>query len=879
MQFDNQRLFNDILNRLDHLKKNHNSNDQENYSFKCTHHTDRHASAYIALNKDDEIIAGCRVCADYGLNVLLGELGVDIMEYRLKDELYHSIESLKEYIKKNNVGNVFKDDNDKWITDKDYKFEDAYFYEDDQGKLVLCKIKYRNSKGEKKFVQRAIVDNKIMSTKDKNPVECDKILYNLSGIKRAIEKKQYVYLVEGEKDADTLMKLGLCATTSSTGAGSWYKEYNALLSGAKVVLIRDFDDAGYNHVQVVKANLKSHVEMLRIINWLPGIDALNIKGADVTDWINAGHTKKELVDIAYNSLDILNLFDMQELTDFPNFGIYSFEFDDGNVKPVQVCNFLIDHVDLIDNRESEEEYFMLNMRIKNNRIIKKTGHVNVFNDVRSFRDFLGSSDLIFRGKVNDLINLKEWVFSYKKRKTLKGLDVGGIRKIEDEWLFVTHQGSYDKRMQKRNDILLQNDDHFGNLEEVEELTKEELAIVFNDLIGFAHPQVVYTVLGHIGAVLMNGKYEAKNIKLNHLAIFGESGAGKSTIAETVILPLMNFDEKIMLSDTTPFALMNLASTNITLPLVMEEYKPSSFHHRKNNQISNLLRNGYDRTSAWKGMKNQKVINYKVVRPFIVIGEEGFLNEETALKERSNVIYISREDKTKKTTAAVESLQKNVPILNKLGKVLIRAALAIDEEGFKEIREKAEKYADFKDRPKNTFVNTVHGLNIFYWVFKRFGMDLPDIEVAIKAIAENIKENVLQGGEETKTQVEMMLELIDEALSNGCINKYNMRVDFDKLEVYIHLPTIYPKLTKYVRDFNRDVPVLSKSDFVKQLKKSKYLKNQNVGPARLGDVNFDSVKKCYALDLIELEKLGLENIKLFEEIEGEFEQKQMDGFYK
>jgi hypothetical protein len=267
-----------------------------------------------------------------------------------------------------------------------------------------------------------------------------------------------------------------------------------------------------------------------------------------------------------------------------------------------------------------------------------------------------------------------------------------------------------------------------------------------------------------------------------------------------------------------------------------------------------------------------------VRPFVIIGEEGFLNEETALKERSNILYIARRDKNSKTTQAIENLKRNSEILNKLGKLLLRAALAIDEKGFNDVRKNIIKMCSYKDRPLNTFTNTVHGLNLFHMAFRRFGIEFPGIDKAIEAIDENIKENVLSGGAETKTQIEMMFELIDEAISNRFIDRYGIRVDEEKFEVYLHLPTIYPRLTKYVRDYNRDASLLSKTDFIKQLKKSKYLKSENPSSVRMGKESYATVRKCYVLDLMELDNLELENLRGMDELDDE-EQKEIEGFFK
>ena len=165
--FDYQKMFDAILPRLQDKKKNFNSKDRENYSFKCTHHQDKTASAYIALKSDGGIVAGCRTCgSSYGINQLLDDIGLNKMDFIEKDEKYYSKENLIQYIKENNVGNVTKE-GDIWVIDNDYTFDNAYFYSDERGTLVSVKIKYKLinpsvDKKIKKFVQRVIKENKII---------------------------------------------------------------------------------------------------------------------------------------------------------------------------------------------------------------------------------------------------------------------------------------------------------------------------------------------------------------------------------------------------------------------------------------------------------------------------------------------------------------------------------------------------------------------------------------------------------------------------------------------------------------------------------------------------------------------------------------------
>lgn len=65
-----------------------------------------------------------------------------------------------------------------------------------------------------------------------------------------------VYIVEGEKDAESLRKLGLVATTNCGGAKNWKPEHNAYLKGKQVVILGDNDVPGKSRLFNVGYSLR-----------------------------------------------------------------------------------------------------------------------------------------------------------------------------------------------------------------------------------------------------------------------------------------------------------------------------------------------------------------------------------------------------------------------------------------------------------------------------------------------------------------------------------------------------------------------------------------------------------------------------------------------
>lgn len=96
-----------------------------------------------------------------------------------------------------------------------------------------------------------------------------------------------VYLVEGEKDADNVGKLGLYAVSSEHGAGKktkWYPEYNEELSGKDVVMLPDNDDVGHDYMDAVAIEISTIAKSVKVLDLTRIVQDLPEKG-DVSDVI------------------------------------------------------------------------------------------------------------------------------------------------------------------------------------------------------------------------------------------------------------------------------------------------------------------------------------------------------------------------------------------------------------------------------------------------------------------------------------------------------------------------------------------------------------------------------------------------------------------
>jgi putative DNA primase/helicase len=116
----------------------------------------------------------------------------------------------------------------------------------------------------------------------------DQIPYRLPHLLKA-DSSETVFIPEGEKDVENLVKMGLLATCNAGGAGKWKASFAQYLAGRHVVILPDNDEAGRDHARKVARSLVGKSASIKVVE-LPG---LPLKG-DVTNWIEAGGTSETL---------------------------------------------------------------------------------------------------------------------------------------------------------------------------------------------------------------------------------------------------------------------------------------------------------------------------------------------------------------------------------------------------------------------------------------------------------------------------------------------------------------------------------------------------------------------------------------------------------
>lgn len=237
------------------------------WQVQCPVHDDQQPSLSIKLGDDGKVLLHC--FAGCSTEDIVGALGLEVADlFPAREEKSSARPSARQASKAKVVA--------------------AYDYVDEAGNLLYQVLR----RDDKAFPQR-------------RPNGSGGWIYDLDGTRRvpyhlpqlvaAVEAGAVVYVVEGEKDADALVRLGLVATCNPGGAGKWRPEFAEYFRAAKVAIIADKDKPGRSHALDIARSLEGVAAKVRI-----GEAA---EGKDVSDHLAAGLGLDKLVPVTIEDLE------------------------------------------------------------------------------------------------------------------------------------------------------------------------------------------------------------------------------------------------------------------------------------------------------------------------------------------------------------------------------------------------------------------------------------------------------------------------------------------------------------------------------------------------------------------------------------------------
>lgn len=150
-----------------------------------------------------------------------------------------------------------------------------------QKPTIAATYSYTDAKGNELF-QALRLEPKSFRQRRKGPD--GKWVWNLEGIEPVLYRlpdvleSSFVWVVEGEKDAESIARFHMCATCNPMGAGKWKQQYTDALAGKVVILCGDNDEPGEKHMDAVEKALAPVAKCTKRIR-VP-------KGKDVTEFMS-----------------------------------------------------------------------------------------------------------------------------------------------------------------------------------------------------------------------------------------------------------------------------------------------------------------------------------------------------------------------------------------------------------------------------------------------------------------------------------------------------------------------------------------------------------------------------------------------------------------
>ena len=270
---EKQEVFDKVLR---HLKVIDNRNGKAKCI--CPAHEDKEASLSVSMGKK-AVVMKCH--AECDINDVLAAAGL-----KMSDLYYEQKQSLSCFDRIAwYYSTKFKWKDDHGETHTGYgdgvKVVAEYQYINETGKYLYSKVRIEGGQIPGKLIRYYTVDRDQDKAESCKVDGAEKVLYRLPEFLKLRKHAQYVYITEGEKDCETLRKLGGgfgCCVTAG-GAADWQDDFAKYFKGLNVVIFRDNDPAGEKSANKILNSLKKYAYFVKIVN------PSRLDHGDVTDFL------------------------------------------------------------------------------------------------------------------------------------------------------------------------------------------------------------------------------------------------------------------------------------------------------------------------------------------------------------------------------------------------------------------------------------------------------------------------------------------------------------------------------------------------------------------------------------------------------------------
>ena len=172
--------------------------------------------------------------------------------------------------------------------------ENEWHYTDEDGVTLFIKQRYKTYDAKGKTYKQLRVDEQ--GRRHASITGAQIVPYNLPEVEQARQAGRTVFLTEGEKAADALKSIGVCATCTHQGASSFPEDAILYFTGLNVVILPDNDKVGWEYAKKAVKAIKKVTNSIRILD-------LQLEDAkeDAYEYVyRYGYDKQHLTDYVKN---------------------------------------------------------------------------------------------------------------------------------------------------------------------------------------------------------------------------------------------------------------------------------------------------------------------------------------------------------------------------------------------------------------------------------------------------------------------------------------------------------------------------------------------------------------------------------------------------
>jgi hypothetical protein len=173
---------------------------------------------------------------------------------------------------------------------------------------------------------------------------------------------------------------------------------------------------------------------------------------------------------------------------------------------------------------------------------------------------------------------------------------------------------------------------------------ESLRVTLHNMFGCQKADVMSKMVGWYTACFYRALFHRAYGKFPLLHVNGAAGAGKTEMNKTMAhLFFYNQEPKTLTPQSTPFAIAQHMASSISIPLILDEYKPHEMSIDLHNKLKLLFRDAYNKREVMKGGGNRDSDDYRslshteLAAPMVFIAEAA--EEEAAVAERVVLVTV------------------------------------------------------------------------------------------------------------------------------------------------------------------------------------------------------------------------------------------------